>query len=259
MTADMTTGRRRGSRVRSAVDPRQQREKHRSDAGHDHRADDFPLAGEVLQQLEEAEEVPLGPRDVAWRRSDRPAPRAAARRSRPTRPARRAPRRRRRCRAPPATDRKATAAPSRGRTGPEMPWRRISTRCSDDERDEHRRQEDDVHGVPARQRQRADRGASLQDAGDDITRERRQLRDVDRDDRRPVGALIPRQEITGQRKRRAPGRSSARPDSQVSLARRLVRAEARPRAACAAPDSDDDEAGAVVMEAAHDAARRRAE
>ena len=76
--------------------------------------------------------------------------------------------RRPRCRARPGTDRSGIGGPSRGRTGPEIPCRRISTRCATTSSTSDGWQEDHVHRVPARQRQRADRRAAAQHAGDDV-------------------------------------------------------------------------------------------
>jgi hypothetical protein len=81
-----------------------------------------------------------------------------------------------------------------------------------------------VHGVPAGQRQRADLRAAAQQRPDAHAEHRRVLRDVDRHDRRPVGALIPRQQIAGQ----AEGEDhlqQQQPDDPVQLARLAVAAE----------------------------------
>ena len=81
---------------------------------------------------------------------------------------------------------------------------------------------------------------------------RRQPRDVDRDDRRPVGALIPGQQVSGQREREdQPEQREARQPRQ--LARRLVGAE-RDHPQHVQRRGDDDEAGAEVMEPANEAA-----
>jgi hypothetical protein len=67
-----------------------------------------------------------------------------------------------------------------------------------DEQHEGRGQKDDVRAVPACKRERANGGPTAKNAGDDLTRDRRQLRNIDRDDSCPIRALIPGQQISGQ-------------------------------------------------------------
>ena len=222
--------------VGAAIDPRQQREEPADQARDDHRANDLPFAGEVFQQLEEAEEIPLRPRDVASRRSDRRALRAAARRATRMRQQR--------------DERRATTivmsrAAWRGKNGVRRsgarrgPGRRSPAGASAPgaptiSSDERGGQEDDVRRVPPRQRQRADRRSAAQNAGDDLAGDRRQLRDVDRDDRRPVRALIPRQQVAGQREREDQ-RRAARAPTATSLRAAACTIRTRSRAACARP------------------------
>ena len=236
------------------VDPREQRKKYRSHAGHDERTDNLQAAGEILQQLEEAEEIPLGPRDVRGVGGIRRR-----------------------------LERRRSAECHHGQRGEHHTHRRDIARCvkrverrrgtfawpkrardalaahhchvRGDQGNEHRREEDDVHGVPARQCQRADRGASLQDGGDGITRDRHQPRDVDRHDRRPIRTLIPWQEITSQRKtEHEPKEGEAGKPGE--LARRLVSAVAD-NAEQMKNQKHDDEARTKVVQAAHDTPRRR--
>ena len=121
-----------------------------------------------------------------------------------------------------------------------------------DEQHDHRGQEDDVRRVPARERQGADGRPAAQHAGDDLAGKRRQFRDVDRDDGRPVGALIPGEEIAGQREAEDE-RKQGETGEPRDFTRRLVRAE-RDHPQHVRRERDDDEAGTVVMQAAHEPA-----
>src|SRR6476469_10075103 len=121
-----------------------------------------------------------------------------------------------------------------------------------DDGDHEAWQEDDVRGVPARQRQRADRRAALQYTGHDVARARREPRDVDRDDCRPIRALIPWQEVSRQREREdQPQQRDARQPRQLSWP--LVGAE-RDDPQYMQRRGDNDEARAEVMEPANEAA-----
>ena len=128
--------------------------------------------------------------------------------------------------------------------------------CATIEQHEQGGQEDDVRGIPPRQRERADGRASLKDCGDRLPRHRLETRDVDRHDRRPIRALIPGQEIPGEREREnePEEREAGEPRE---LARRLIGTEHHDTQQMKHQE-DDEEAGAEVVETAHEPARRRA-
>ena len=155
--------------IRTTIEKRQCEQTADEQTRNDHRRHRLERTWEVLQQLEEAEEVPLGTRHVAgvrrvshgvqWRRhldGQRDEQREHA--GRDQRVLQRVIRVER-----------PRAARWDGRSGPEMPCRRMSARWAADERDQGCRQQKDMRRVPAQQRQRAECIAASQDAGD-VTR-----------------------------------------------------------------------------------------
>jgi hypothetical protein len=108
-----------------------------------------------------------------------------------------------------------------------------------------------MRGIPPHQRQRAQIGAALQQAADELARERDASRDVERHRRCPVRLLIPRQEIPGQCKPED-DQQEQHADHPVQLARLFVRAK-HDDAQHVDERGNDDEAGAEEMEAAQHA------
>ena len=118
-------------RVAAAIDPRQEQQQRDRDARNDDRADHLELAGKVLDQLKQPQEVPLRPRDVVARRRigrrlERGAPCRATPGTRSRAPCRRSPA----DRAAPDSENTAWRTPSCARTGPDMPSRDRSVRCT---------------------------------------------------------------------------------------------------------------------------------
>ena len=122
------------------------------------------------------------------------------------------------------------------------------------QRDERGRQQQDVHGIPAQQRQRPELASAAHHRGDRLAHERRASRDVDRDRCRPIGFLVPRQEVAGQGERHddQEQRHAGQPGH---FARRFVGPEHHD-ARHVRERGDDDETGAEEMQAANEAAER---
>jgi len=122
-----------------------------------------------------------------------------------------------------------------------------------DEAERQYREEDDVYGVETRKRRGTDHGSSCHDArgrGPDDGQRRGHSRP---DDRRPVGLLVPREEVS--REAECEDHEEERDAHEpVQLARLEVRPEEeRPREV---EDREDDDRGrAPVMEAAHERSR----
>ena len=248
-------GRRRGSRSGPRSIHGQQRKKRRHHAWKDDRADHFPLAWKILQQLEQPEEIPLGPRNVVGiggigRTLERrhAAPRHRDDREKDDRDDDRVAER---------LVRVERKRPARLRTyRPRAALQAHEHEMRDDQPDQQRRQEDHVRGVPTRERQRTDRRSALEHCRHRITRDRRQPRDVDRDDRRPVRALIPRQQIPRQRESQDEA-EERQPGEPRDLARRLVRPE-HDDAQQVQDEKHDEKARAEVVEPADETPGRRA-
>ncbi len=109
-----------------------------------------------------------------------------------------------------------------------------------------------MRGVPARQGERADIGAAAHDVRDVRPDERCALGDVDRDDGRPIRALVPRKQISRQaeREHEEQQHDAGRPRN---FSRALVRAE-KQHAQQMQHGEDHDEAGAEEMKPAQHAA-----
>jgi quinol-cytochrome oxidoreductase complex cytochrome b subunit len=82
-------------------------------------------------------------------------------------------------------------------------------------------QQEHVRRVPAHQRQRAEVGTAFHHVADEVADEGRASRDVQRDRRRPVRLLIPRQQVSGQREAENDEQEQDA-DHPVQLARLLV-------------------------------------
>ncbi len=113
-----------------------------------------------------------------------------------------------------------------------------------------------MRGIPTRQRQRADRRTALEHGSHRVTGNRRQPRNVDRHDRRPIGALVPGQQVSGQREgEHEPQERQAR--EPCDLPRRLVRTE-DDDAQQMKDQEHDEKARAEMMEPTDEASGRRA-
>ena len=123
------------------------------------------------------------------------------------------------------------------------------------EGEDERRQEEDVEGVEARQRRAADRVAGEDELDDLRADERRAPGLAGEDEDRPVGGLIPAQELAGegQRHRR---QQQHHPGEPVRLARELVGAHQVGLDHVQA-DEDDHRRGAEVVHPAQHATQRR--
>src|SRR5688572_31123281 len=228
------------------VQERKQEEKSDHHPRNHHRRNRLERAGEVLQKLEQTQEVPFRPghiRGVRWVRDG--------------------------VQRGPEEDRGGQQQPEYGSAddrvlervvgikrlrwpldvfqgaGDAVPAHQVQMR--DNEQDQRRRQQEDVRRIPPQQRERAERLATHQHAGDELA-ERAVARDVDRHGRRPVRLLVPRQQIAAQRE--------TQNDQQQGYARNprhfawlLVRAE-RDDPHHMDNGSNDDEAGAEKVQPA---------
>ena len=115
-------------------------------------------------------------------------------------------------------------------------------------------QQQDVRGIPAQQRQRAELAPAAHHRGNRLADERRASRDVDRDRCRPVGFLVPGQEVAGQGEGHD-DQEQCHAGQPGDFARVLVGAE-RDDARHVRDRGDDDEARAEEMQAANEPAER---
>ena len=168
-----------------AIEEGQGQQQGNDQPGQDVRSDDFEPAREILEQLEQTEEVPLGPRHVVARTGRRPV-RASALPKSASREQRAEYRARHPVIARGVIGKNIPTRPARGVSGPDTRWRRISVQMHPDQPGQYHRQDDDVSRVPARQRQRSELGCRRGEMSARLARAGVSLRDVDRHDRGPV-------------------------------------------------------------------------
>ena len=98
-----------------------------------------------------------------------------------------------------------------------------------DQADDRARDQQHVQRVEARERVTADLGAAVEELREELADERRRPVQVDADDGRPVGRLVPRQQVAGEALEHAEDEQH-HADDPVQLARVLVGAEQETRA-----------------------------
>ena len=216
---------------RRAVDERQADQQRAGDAGQHHRADDLERALEVLQQLKQRQEVPLGARQVARRRIGGRLQLRAVR----THDQEHDHDEHRRAR---GDVEEQLIRPERLRLLGQLLTRQVPARrdavaaeqveVEAEQTEDRPRQHVGVQREEVGQRVVAVERAALQQPLERRTDHRRRPDDAGRDLRRPVALLIPGQ--TGSRSARtpAPGRTSARRRSSSSRAAPCTRRRSSP-------------------------------
>ena len=235
----------------AAVEPRDEREKEYRETRKDRGADRLERALEVLQELKERQEVPLGAgHGRRVRRIGEPFERRGMPRREPEEReddgenhgavARRLER-----------EERFSGVGLRRRSRVRVPAQEQEMGADEGKREE--RQQDDVERVEARQR----RGPDGRPAGHEARRRRtddgKRRRHLRPDDGRPVRLLVPREEIA--REAESEDEEEEREAHEpVQLARLAVRAEDE-RARHVEDGEDDHRRGAPVVEAAHEPSR----
>ncbi len=237
--------------VGAAIQERQQQQRADNEPGNHDCRDRLEGPGKVLQQLEQAEEIPLGPRDVrrVRRIRNRVERNAHGQRERQQQGEHGRHRNRVLQRVVRVKRLWLSGALSHG-PGNAVPPHQVDVRHN--EGDQRRRQQEDVRRVPPEQCQGPEVRPSPHDRREVLTDDGGAPRHVDRDRRRPVGFLIPWQQVARQREAEDDQQQHDARDPG-DLARLLVRAEQH-NPQHVDYGGNDDEAGAEEVQAADDPA-----